>query len=396
MEKQKPLLEIKNVKKGFFVGKEKVEVLKGVNLEVKQGEFVVLIGPSGCGKSTLLNVILGLERPDEGEVRAFGKNVYAIEEEKRPSFRLKNFGVIYQQPNWIKALNVIENVAFPLSLIGTTHKKAMQKAKSILYLFKADKFEKYNPMELSGGEQQKLCVCRALITNPPMILADEPTGNLDSVSAEDLMYDLKLLNGDSKKTMVMVTHNPDYERYATKFVYMEDGVIKNVKIKEKVSEEITDIQGDNGLISRGSFWAKQWFFVKLSLKSFRRYKMRALLTSGGVALSIGFITFLISLSYGFQKLTTEGIKNMEAFQMLDVETGKSKVVSIDQGNIDKISNTFGVEEVYPMLSLAGFFGTEGDGFDGVVYGRSMESFRIQLPRIVAGQSFSSENAEEVI
>lgn len=396
MKKEEPILEIKNIKKSFFVGKKRVDVLKGVNLKVNRGEFVIIIGPSGCGKSTLLNVILGLERPDEGEVNVFGKSVYSIPPEERPTFRLRNFGAIYQQPNWIKSLNVIENVAFPLSLIGLSKKKAFEKAKSILYLFKTDKFEKYNPMELSGGEQQKLCVCRALITNPPIILADEPTGNLDSVTAEDLMYDLKLLNGESKKTFVMVTHNPAYERYATKFVYMEDGVIKSVKEKERVVLDTLRPQENITLERKKLFSAKLLFFTKLAIKNFKRYKMRTLLTSGGVALSIGFITFLVSLSYGFQKLTTEGIRNMEAFQMLDVETGKSKIVSIDEENINKIENIFGVEQVYPLLSLAGYFGPESKGTNGIVYGRSLEAFKIEMPRIIAGQSFSSENADEII
>jgi putative ABC transport system ATP-binding protein len=142
---------------------------------------------------------------------------------------------------------VIENVAFPLNVAGMSHQNAIKKAKNILYLFKFDKFEKYYPAELSGGQQQKLAVCRALISNPWIILADEPTGNLDTVTAEDLMYDLKVLNSESKRTVIMVTHNSEYQRYATKIIYMEDGKIINIvqrekpKISAEEEEQVVDL-----------------------------------------------------------------------------------------------------------------------------------------------------------
>lgn len=234
-----PTLEVKNLKKSFLVGKEEIPVLKGLDLSIGFGEFVVILGPSGCGKSTLLNTLLGLEEPTEGQVLVRGKDVYSMDEDGRASFRHQKFGVVYQQPNWVRSLNVIENVAFPLNVAGMSHQNAIKKAKNILYLFKFDKFEKYYPAELSGGQQQKLAVCRALISNPWIILADEPTGNLDTVTAEDLMYDLKVLNSESKRTVIMVTHNSEYQRYATKIVYMEDGKIINIvqKAKPKITAE---------------------------------------------------------------------------------------------------------------------------------------------------------------
>ncbi len=396
MTKENPILEIRNIKKSFLAGKKKVDALKGVDLKVNEGEFVVIIGPSGCGKTTFLNTILGLEKPDEGQILVRGKDIYSMDEDERAFFRQETFGIVYQQSNWVKSLNVIENVAFPLSIVGVSYRKAMHKARGILYLFKFEKQEKYSPMELSGGEQQKLAVCRALVSDPSIILADEPTGNLDSVTAEDLMYDLKVLNVESKKTMIMVTHNPEYERYATKFVYMEDGVIKNVKQKEKISSNKQNITKKNINISRRSLWNKLLFLMGLALKNFKKYKTRTLLTSGGVALSIGFITFLVALSYGFQKLSTEGIEKMEVFRMLDVETGKSNITSIDEGAINKMSDIFGVEKVYPMISVAGDFDFHGKEINGVVYGRDEETLKIERPKIIAGKSFSSDTAGEVL
>ncbi len=246
-------LEVKNLKKSFLVGKTQIPILKGLDLKIGFGEFVVILGPSGCGKSTLLNTLLGLEEPTEGQVFVRGKNIYTMDEDRRAAFRRQKFGVVYQQPNWIRSLNVIENVAFPLNIAGVHHHIAFKKAKDILYLFKFDQYEKYYPMELSGGQQQKLAMCRALIANPWIVLADEPTGNLDTVTAEDLMYDLKVLNSESRRTIVMVTHNPEYERYATKLVYMEDGLIKRIKqiakpiISHKEEEEVIDL-AEGGLV----------------------------------------------------------------------------------------------------------------------------------------------------
>jgi putative ABC transport system ATP-binding protein len=245
MRKQKPIIQVKNVQKTFKVGKGEVPVLKDINVEIDRGEFVIIFGPSGCGKSTFLNTIVGLEKPTSGEVIIEGENVYELKSDKRATFRRKRFGIVYQQSNWIKSLNVLENVAFPLCLHGVKEKVALKRAKTILNLFRLEEFAKNIPSELSGGQQQKVSVTRALVTNPSILIADEPTGNLDSNSAADLMYLFEFLNEESKRTIIMVTHNPDYERYATKVIKIEDGRIKSVDVKRKVnvaeSETMTDI-----------------------------------------------------------------------------------------------------------------------------------------------------------
>lgn len=234
------LLHIKNLEKTFDVGKGKVDVLKGINLEINPGEFVVIFGPSGCGKSTLLNSIVGLERPTSGEVIIKHQNLYEMKADERAKYRSENFGIIYQQPNWIKSLNVVENVAFPLAIRGISERVGIRKAKELLGLFRLEEFTKNIPTELSGGQQQRVSVTRALVTNPSVLIADEPTGNLDTTSAADLMYVLQFLNTESKRTIIMVTHNPDYEQYATKIIRMEDGKIKKVEVKKEVKLELTD------------------------------------------------------------------------------------------------------------------------------------------------------------
>jgi putative ABC transport system ATP-binding protein len=245
MTAQNAIIHVKDLEKTFDVGKGKVDVLKKIDLEIYPGEFVIIFGPSGCGKSTLLNSIVGLERPTKGEVVVKHQNFYEMNADQRAKFRSDNFGIIYQQSNWVKSLNVVENVAFPLSIRGISERKGIREAKELLELFRLEDFAKNIPTELSGGQQQRVSVTRALITNPAVLIADEPTGNLDSVSAADMMYVLEFLNTESKRTIIMVTHNPEYERYATKIVRMEDGKIKKVEVKKEVhvsaSEKLPDI-----------------------------------------------------------------------------------------------------------------------------------------------------------
>jgi len=247
---QHPVIEVRNVYKYFQVGKGKVDVLKDINVEVYPGEFVIIFGPSGCGKSTLLNTLVGLETPTSGKVIVHGKDLYAMSQDDRAIFRRKKYGIVYQSSNWVKSLNVVENIAFPLCLSGASERKSIERAKNLLNLFRLEEFEKNIPTELSGGQQQRVSVTRALITNPWILIADEPTGNLDTTSAADLMYAFQFLNNESKRTIIMVTHNPDYEKYATRVIKMEDGRITSTKVKKVVNvkedEQLNDIipEGD--------------------------------------------------------------------------------------------------------------------------------------------------------
>lgn len=211
-----------------------VPVLKGIDLEICAGEFVIIVGPSGCGKSTLLNTIVGLEVPTNGRVMVRGTDFYNLDQDERAEFRRKKFGIVHQQPNWIKSLSIVENIAFPMAIAGQPYKRSIDRAKKLLHLFRLEEFEKNAPAELSGGQQQRASVVRALISNPWIIIADEPTGNLDSVSASDLMYVFQSLNTESKRTVIMVTHNPDYEAYATKIIRMADGKIEKIEVRKKV------------------------------------------------------------------------------------------------------------------------------------------------------------------
>lgn len=223
------IISIKDIKKVFKAGLYNTTVLRDIDVDVERGEFVIVLGPSGAGKSTFLNIMLGLEEPTSGTVNILGKNIYNLNNEQRTDLRSQKFGVIYQQSNWVKSLNVIENAAFPLIIKGMSHKQAIVEAGKNLELINMYRYAKYNPMELSGGQQQKVALARALVTNPEIIVGDEPTGNLDTESGYGLMNILKALSVYQNKTILLVTHNPLYKKYADEILYIENGMSKERK-----------------------------------------------------------------------------------------------------------------------------------------------------------------------
>lgn len=241
-----PIISVKNVFKDFDMGKTIAPVLKDVTFDISFGEFVIIFGPSGCGKSTLLNTLAGLEKPTSGDVFVRGDNIYKKTDDERAKFRHDKLGIVYQQPNWIGALNVIENVEFPLRISGMKTSRAVKRSKNILDMFGFSKYETYKPTELSGGQQQRVAMCRALVNNPWIIIADEPTGNLDSVSAADVMEVFKYLNDESKRTILMVSHNLEYEKYATKIIYMKDGRVE--RITDKRAVDVGEHEGTKDLL----------------------------------------------------------------------------------------------------------------------------------------------------
>lgn len=243
------ILQVKDVHKVFRVGTQDIEVLKGVSFEVYKSDFLLIFGPSGCGKSTLLHTILGLEPPSSGSILYFDKELYGgSSEDDRSVFRKKTIGMVYQQANWVRSLNVRENVAFPLTLLGYSKHEAFTEARKVLTSLNLVGWAELVPTELSGGQQQRVALARALINDPPIIVADEPTGNLDYKSGQDVMELLASLNKNMGKTVVMVTHDLEYLKYATRIVKIFDGSVEGIYSgdeKDKVLASVTLKKGTN-------------------------------------------------------------------------------------------------------------------------------------------------------
>ena len=229
------IISVQNVSKSFKVGIQNVPVLKDVSFVIRKDDFLIIFGPSGCGKSTLLHTMLGLEAPSRGTIEFLGKNLYQnTSEDERSEFRKVHVGMVYQQPNWIKSLTVLENIAFPLLLLGQERKQTIEKAKIILSTLEMTTWALYNPTELSSGQQQRIALARGLVTNPEVIIADEPTGNLDYESGQELMKLLTHLNKTENKTVVMVTHDLEYLNFAKTAIRMFNGeVVGNYEEKDK-------------------------------------------------------------------------------------------------------------------------------------------------------------------
>ncbi len=224
------VIEVEDLEKTFKVGSNEINALRGVDLTVKSTEFVVIFGPSGCGKTTLMNIIAGIDTPTKGKVKVRGTDIFALKEEKRGIFRSEKIGIIHQMAYWAKSLNVLENVALPLIIEGQSEKAAIDRADKVLHELNLSELSHQQPTQLSGGQQQKIGFARALISSPWIIFADEPTGNLDSKSAEEIMKLFKMLNEKYKRTIILVTHNRDYWNLGTRRIEMKDGVIsKDVK-----------------------------------------------------------------------------------------------------------------------------------------------------------------------
>ena len=217
------ILKVENLKKIYGKDNNKVIALSNVSFKVEKGEFIAIVGASGSGKSTLLHLIGGVDRPTNGKVYIDGEDIYQYDDDKLAIFRRRQVGLIYQFYNLIPILNVEENITLPLDL--DNHKIDKEKINNMLELLGLMERRNHLPNELSGGEQQRASIGRALITSPAIILADEPTGNLDSKASDEIVHLLKKSNKEYKQTIIMITHNLEIAAYADRIIKIEDGKI---------------------------------------------------------------------------------------------------------------------------------------------------------------------------
>ena len=223
------MLKVENLRKSFFTEEIETIALNGVSFEVKEGEFVAVMGPSGCGKSTLLNILGLLDNPTGGTYSLLGQEVGGLKEKDRTMFRKGNIGFVFQSFNLIDELTVSENVELPLIYMGVKSSERKERVAKILDKMNISHRSEHFPQQLSGGQQQRVAIARALVSNPKLILADEPTGNLDSKNGQDVMNLLKELNQEGT-TIIMVTHSQHDASFATRTICLFDGkIVTDVK-----------------------------------------------------------------------------------------------------------------------------------------------------------------------
>ncbi len=226
------MIHIKNLSKIYSTEEVQTHALNDININIWEGDFVAIMGPSGCGKSTLLNILGILDTPSSGNYFFEGQDVFAIKQSRRNSIRKDNIGFIFQNFNLIDELNVYDNIELPLIYNGIPSKERSLRVKSIMENMSLSHRAKHFPQQLSGGQQQRVAVARALVNKPKLVLADEPTGNLDSSNGNDVMNLLAELHR-SGTTIVMVTHSSYDARFASRIVYMKDGAISQVSADDQ-------------------------------------------------------------------------------------------------------------------------------------------------------------------
>jgi len=223
------VISTENLTEEYLLGKVVVPALRGVDLKIKRGEFAVIMGPSGSGKSTLLNLLGGLQKPTGGKVFINGVDLSTLNENQLAIFRRKNVGFVFQAYNLIPTLTAIENVELPMIFYNIPTNERKKRAEALLASLGLGDRLHHRPSELSGGEQQRVSIARALANNPEIILADEPTGNLDTKTGGKIMEEMVKVNREFGKTIVMVTHDPEVAHFGDRIIHIRDGKIENIE-----------------------------------------------------------------------------------------------------------------------------------------------------------------------
>ena len=218
-----PIIELRKVSKAYYRGNEKLDVLDGLDLDIEQGAFEALMGPSGSGKTTLLNIIAGLDHASSGSVKVAGSDLTSMSDARRAHWRSQNIGFVFQTYNMLPVLTALDNVALPLLLTDLSAKERTERARTALRVVGLEDRASHYPSQLSGGQEQRVTVARAIVGDPKVIVADEPTGDLDRASADEILTLLERLNKEFNKSILMVTHDPAAAERATRVHHLDKG-----------------------------------------------------------------------------------------------------------------------------------------------------------------------------
>lgn len=391
------MIELKNICKVFQNGDERALVLKNINLEIKQGEFVAIIGQSGSGKSTLMNILGCLDTPSSGTYTLDGKDISHFSKDELSELRLKKFGFIFQRYNLIPASNATENVALPGIYAGTKKFERTQRAKELLSKLGLGDKTDFMPNHLSGGQQQRVSIARALMNGGEILLCDEPTGALDSASGQTVMQIIKELN-QAGHTIIMVTHDKQIASWASRVIEISDGRIISDNKKEQNLNKLNNPKTQHASdLSR----LKDRFFesFNMSISAIKAHKLRSFLTMLGIIIGISSVICVVALARGSQENILEGINKMGVSTITifpgrgfgDRGSAKRKNFSIEDINI--LESLEFVDNAMPRTSSSGTLIYANTSSGASVRAGTEMILKISSVELKSGRNFTKDDIQ---
>jgi len=388
------VISLKNITKSFKLGDNELEILHGINLEIKKGEFIAIIGQSGSGKSTLMNILGCLDSPSGGEYLLDGKDISKFDSDALAKLRRDKFGFIFQRYNLLSTMNALENVALPSIYAGANKSEREKRGMEILDSLGLSEKAKNLPNKLSGGQQQRVSIARALMNGGEIILADEPTGALDSKSGLRVM---EILVDLYKKghTIIIVTHDPNIAEYASRVIEIKDGNIVNDNVKNsEIYEAEKQSQPEK---SKFTYYKDQLIeSFKMSVNAMLAHKLRSLLTMLGIIIGITAVISVVALGKGSQEQILAGIRKigtntidiMPGKGFGDMLSGKVKTLSISDANM--LAKQSFLDSVTPNTSTSGVLTYENISLSASLKGGGVGSFDVNGLKLEEGRIYDDE------
>ncbi|MCX7926951.1 MAG: ABC transporter permease [Candidatus Omnitrophica bacterium] len=399
------MIELKNVYKSYYTGKVEIKALEDVSLTIDKGEFVAIMGPSGSGKSTLLHIVGLLDRPDKGSYILNGIDVSGFSEERLACLRNEFIGFVFQQFHLLTRMSALENVALPLVYCGKYSQK--QKAIEKIRLVGLTDRLYHKPNELSGGQQQRVAIARALVNEPLIILADEPTGNLDTKSEEEIMGILSELHKQGK-TIIVVTHEPEIARYAKRLIRMRDGKIISDQPTDKIrtyDNRLSDKKLSNGVYCKKGAWLTKFLeYFRQAIFSMTAHKLRTGLSILGILIGVSAVIAMLALGEGAKQSVQKELASLGS-NLLNVQTGsfRSRGIALEQGVIARLNQqdldaikkiSKAVKRVSPRVSGRAQIVYQNHNWNTLVEGVGVEYALMRASVPVTGRFFTEQELRQ--